>query len=58
MRVGNVAYQRQAQAASFRVVHQRVAGPIELLENLLLVTAGDADTAIHHFEFHDAIFPV
>ena len=40
MRLHDVAHQRKAQAASFGVVHQWIAHPIELLKNLLLLVMG------------------
>src|SRR5207244_9415428 len=58
MRLRNVADQRQAQAASFRVMHQRIAGPVELLEDLRLLAPGDADAVINYLELYRSIFPV
>ena len=54
MGLGNVAHQRQPQAASFCVVHQRIPRAIKLLEDLRLIPPGDADAVIQHFEFQSA----
>src|SRR5215469_17906709 len=41
MRLRDVPYQRQPQPASLGVMHQRIAHPVELLENLFLLAIGD-----------------
>ena len=50
-----MADQRKTQAASFRVVHQRISGAIELLEDFRLLSPRDADAVIRHLEFHRAV---
>ena len=55
MGLDHMAHQRQAQAAALCVVHQRITGPIEFLEDLLLLRRWDANPLVHHFQLHDAI---
>ena len=55
MRLRDVADQRKTQAASFRVMHQRISGAIELLENFRLLAARDADAVIRHLELYRAV---
>src|SRR5262245_18578918 len=39
---------RQTQSAAFHVMHQAIADAIELLEDLLALSAGDADAVVYH----------
>ncbi len=54
----DMAHQRKAQAAAFGVVNQRIAHPIELLENLLLLLMRNADALVHHFQLHRAVVAI
>src|SRR5437588_9472011 len=47
----DVPYQRQAQAAAFGVVHQRVAHAIELFEDPGLLAAWYAHAVVNHLQF-------
>ena len=58
MRLRNVLHQRQAQAAAFRVVYQRIARPVKLLEDLRLIVSPDANAVILHLELHHAVFTI
>ena len=54
----DMAHQRKSQAAAFRVVHQRIAHAIELLENLLLLLMRYANPLVHHFQFYRAVVAI
>src|SRR5437667_1048018 len=53
-----VAHQGKAQAAPLRVVNQRVADAIELVEYLLLLAGWNADAVIDHFKLDRAVVAV
>src|SRR5262249_38626114 len=55
VRVSDVLNQRESKTAALGVVHQRVTGPVELLEYLRLVVARNAYPAINHLELHRTI---
>src|SRR5271165_7311003 len=50
MRLHNVAHQGKTQTAALGVMNQRIAHPIKLVENLLLLSRGNADAMVYHFQ--------
>ena len=58
VRVADVAYQGQAQAAALCVVHERIASAVELFEDLGLLAAGNADAVVFNFEFYRTILAI
>src|SRR5262245_17865931 len=52
MGLHDVLHQGQAQAAALGLVHQAVLGPVELLEDPLLLVLGDADAPVADRQQH------
>src|ERR1700691_4332139 len=50
MSLHDVAYQREPQSAALGVMHQRIADPVELLENFELLFERNADSVIDDLE--------
>jgi hypothetical protein len=46
----DMPHERETETAPLGVVHQAVLGPVELLEDLLLLRLGDADAAVPDLE--------
>src|SRR6516162_10199442 len=51
----HMANQGKSKAATLGVVHQRVADPVELLEDLALLVLRYADSVVHDFELHRTV---
>src|SRR6516225_1044825 len=58
MSMNDMAYQGKPQSAPLRVVNQRVAHAIELLENLKLLARRNAHPVVDHFQFDRAVVSV
>src|SRR5215216_4042154 len=58
MRACDVTHKRQPQTASLRVMDQRIAGAIKLLENSRLFVPLDTDTTIAHFQFEQTLIAI
>ena len=54
VRLHDVPHEGEAEAAALRGVHQAALGAVELLEDLLLLRARDADAVVGHRDQHRA----
>src|SRR5205085_12022920 len=58
MRVRDMSNQRQAEPAAFRVVNERIAGAIKLLEDARLFVPVDADAAVGDLQLMHALLAI
>src|SRR5438105_1598319 len=55
MRLNDVLHQRQPQAAAFVLMAERIADPIKLVEDLVLLGARDADAIVGYIQPHRSV---
>src|SRR5437588_6816555 len=55
VRFAYMTHQRQTEATALRVVHERIAGAIKLVEYLRLIATRNADTAVGDLQLHRSV---